>query len=150
MLKGAKISSSIPLLRGSFSSWIFHELGIPVGAPIIQPMQLFSSKIKMSNLIKGLFFMVNHLQPRSIYPSVRCGLEMAVLNAIAGRKGCSLLDVLQHRLVEEDDLSSSSKVKICGLLDSGGTPSEVARVAKTLVEEGFPAIKLKASCITIF
>ncbi|XP_023512020.1 protein PHYLLO, chloroplastic isoform X3 [Cucurbita pepo subsp. pepo] len=112
MLKGAKISSSIPLLRGSFSSWIFHELGIP---------------------------------PRSIYPSVRCGLEMAVLNAIAGRKGCSLLDVLQHRLVEEDDLSSSSKVKICGLLDSGGTPSEVARVAKTLVEEGFPAIKLKVA-----
>ncbi|XP_022992379.1 protein PHYLLO, chloroplastic isoform X2 [Cucurbita maxima] len=112
ILKGAKISSSIPLLRGSFSSWIFHELGIP---------------------------------PRSIYPSVRCGLEMAILNAIAGRKGCSLLDVLQHRLVEEDDLSSSSKVKICGLLDSGGTPSEVARVAKTLVKEGFPAIKLKVA-----
>lgn len=93
---------------------------------------------------------MNHIQPSSIYPSVRCGLEMAVLNAIAGRKGCSLLDVLQHRLDEEKNLTTSSKVQICGLLDSGGTPSEVARVAKTLVEEGFPAIKLKASCITIF
>lgn len=93
---------------------------------------------------------MNHIQPSSIYPSVRCGLEMAVLNAIAGRKSCSLLDVLQHRLDEEKNLTTSSKVQICGLLDSGGTPSEVARVAKTLVEEGFPAIKLKASCITIF
>ncbi|TYK09049.1 protein PHYLLO [Cucumis melo var. makuwa] len=112
ILKGAKISSSIPLLRGSFSSWIFHELGIP---------------------------------PSSIYPSVRCGLEMAVLHAIAGRKDCSLLDVLQHQLDEEKNLTTSSKVQICGLLDSGGTPSEVAYVAKTLVEEGFPAIKLKVA-----
>uniref|UniRef100_A0A0A0KQZ1 Mandelate racemase/muconate lactonizing enzyme C-terminal domain-containing protein n=1 Tax=Cucumis sativus TaxID=3659 RepID=A0A0A0KQZ1_CUCSA len=110
ILKGAKISSSIPLLRGSFSSWVFHELGIP---------------------------------PSSIYPSVRCGLEMAVLHAIAGRKGCGLLDVLQHQLDEEKNLKTLSKVQICGLLDSGGTPSEVALVAKTLVEEGFPAIKLK-------
>ncbi|XP_038893380.1 protein PHYLLO, chloroplastic isoform X5 [Benincasa hispida] len=112
ILKGAKIRSSIPLLRGSFSSWIFHELGIP---------------------------------PSSIYPSVRCGLEMAVLNAIAGRKGCSLLDVLQHQLDEEKNLATSSKVQICGLLDSGGTPSEVAHVAKTLAEEGFPTIKLKVA-----
>lgn len=75
---------------------------------------------------------------------------MAVLNAIAARRGCSLLDVLQHRLDEENNLASSSKVQICGLLDSGGSPSEVARAAKTLVEEGFTAIKLKASYITIF
>ncbi|XP_022149055.1 protein PHYLLO, chloroplastic isoform X2 [Momordica charantia] len=112
VLKGAKISSFLPLLRGSFSSWICHELGIP---------------------------------PSSIYPSVRCGLEMAVLNAIAARRGCSLLDVLQHRLDEENNLASSSKVQICGLLDSGGSPSEVARAAKTLVEEGFTAIKLKVA-----
>lgn len=75
---------------------------------------------------------------------------MAVLNAIAGRKGCSLLNVLQYQLDEENNLTSSSKVQICGLLDSGGSPSEVARVAKTLVEEGFTAIKLKASGNTIF
>ncbi|CAK9183146.1 unnamed protein product, partial [Ilex paraguariensis] len=57
IIGGAKIDYFLPLLKGSFSSWIWNSLGIP---------------------------------PGSICPSVRCGLEMAVLNAIAAREGCRL------------------------------------------------------------
>lgn len=34
VVKGANISHSLPLLKGSFSSWIWNELGIPVCATI--------------------------------------------------------------------------------------------------------------------
>lgn len=86
-------------------------------------------------------FMVK--QPSSVFPSVRCGLEMAILNAIAARQGSSLLNILRPNTIEQEKSERSSKVKICALLDSKGTPSEVADAATTLVEEGFTAIKLK-------
>ncbi|KAG6654050.1 hypothetical protein CIPAW_05G119100 [Carya illinoinensis] len=110
VIKGKKISFFLPLLKGSFSSWIWNNLGIP---------------------------------PSSVFPSVRCGLEMAILNAIAARQGSSLLNILQPNTVEKEKSESSSKVKICALLDPKGTPSEVADAATTLVKEGFTAIKLK-------
>lgn len=33
LMKGAKISQMLPLLNGSFSSWIWSELGITVSFP---------------------------------------------------------------------------------------------------------------------
>lgn len=85
------------------------------------------------------------MQPSSIFPSVRCGLEMAILNAIAAKNGSSLLNILQPQIDDIDKSERSSKVKICALVDSKGTPSEVAYAATRLVEEGFTAIKLKVS-----
>ena len=70
---------------------------------------------------------------------------MAILNAIAARQGCNLLSIL-HSWKEGDISKGSSRVKICGLVDSNGTPTEVADVVASLVEEGFAAIKLKVSC----
>lgn len=69
---------------------------------------------------------------------------MAILNAIASRQSSSLLDVLQPN-AEAEISSLESNVRICALLDSNGTPSEVADIATRLVEEGFSAIKLKVS-----
>lgn len=112
VIKGAKISFYLPLLKGSFSSWIWSCLGIP---------------------------------PSSIFPSVRCGLEMAILNAIAAQEGSSLLNILHPYKVEEEISERSKRVQICALLDSNGSPLEVAYLAKTLVEEGFTAIKLKVA-----
>ncbi|XP_062163333.1 protein PHYLLO, chloroplastic isoform X1 [Alnus glutinosa] len=112
VIKGNMISCFLPLLKGSFSSWIWNNLGVP---------------------------------PSSIFPSVRCGLEMAILNVIAARQSSSLLNILQPQINEGDKSERSSKVKICALMDSNGTPSEVAYAAKTLVEEGFTAIKLKVA-----
>ncbi|KAK3004036.1 hypothetical protein RJ639_019334 [Escallonia herrerae] len=108
LIEGANISFPLPLLKGSFSYWIWNSLG---------------------------------LVPASILPSVRCGLEMAVLNALAAAHGSSLLDLLHARTSNEG--VSERNVKICALLDSKGTPAEVAYIAGGLVDEGFTAIKLK-------
>jgi len=83
-------------------------------------------------------------QECSIFPSVRCGLEMAVLNAIAVSQGSSFISMLQPWMINEEIYEKSS-VKICALIDSNGTPTEVAYIASSLVEEGFTAIKLKVS-----
>lgn len=83
------------------------------------------------------------MQPSSIFPSVRCGLEMAILNAIADAKGSNLLNILHPPTNEKDKSENSLGVQICALIDSNGSPTEVANVAATLVEEGFSAIKLK-------
>ncbi|XP_024934015.3 protein PHYLLO, chloroplastic isoform X2 [Ziziphus jujuba] len=112
VMKGAKISCFIPLLKGSFSSWIWTSLGI---------------------------------LPSSLFPSVRCGLEMAILNAIAARQDSNLLSIFHSWKDERHKPKGLSKVKICALVDSKGTPTEVAASVASLVEEGFVAIKLKVA-----
>ncbi|KAM6548265.1 hypothetical protein CsatB_019941 [Cannabis sativa] len=110
-MKETEISCFLPLLKGSFSSWIWTHLGI---------------------------------LPSSLFPSVRCGLEMAILNALAARQGLDLLSLLHAQNIEAIP-KRSSNVKICGLVDSSGTPTEVANIVAKLVEEGFGAIKLKVA-----
>lgn len=83
------------------------------------------------------------MQPSSVFPSVRCGLEMAILNAIADAKGSTLLNILHPPTNENGDCERSLEVQVCALINSNGSPTEVANVAATLVEEGFSAIKLK-------
>ncbi|XP_074383455.1 protein PHYLLO, chloroplastic isoform X2 [Apium graveolens] len=113
VIEGANIEFMLPLLNGSFASWIWSNLGIP---------------------------------PDSIFPSVRCGLEMAILNAMAAAEGSSLLNILKPLTESEEQTSARPlNVRICALLDAKGTPSEVAYVAGTLVKEGFTAIKLKVA-----
>lgn len=75
---------------------------------------------------------------------------MALLNAMAVRHDSSLLGIL-HCQKAENGYAQPHSVPICALLDSEGTPSEVAYVARKLVEEGFSAIKLKVSqrCLSI-
>lgn len=69
---------------------------------------------------------------------------MAILNAIAARHNTSFLNILYPKIETDEGISKhSSNVKICALIDSMGTPAEVANIAITLVEEGFTAIKLK-------
>lgn len=84
-------------------------------------------------------------QECSIFPSVRCGLEMAILNALAVRHNFSLLNILQQQTAKDEIYERSSSVKICALIDSNGSSAEVAYIASSLVEEGFTAIKLKVS-----
>lgn len=113
ILKGAKLSYLVPLLKGSLSSWFWNSLGI---------------------------------LPASIFPSVRCGLEMAILNAIAARERSSLLDILYRETKADDKLSKRSpSIQICALLDSKGTPKDVADIAEKLAAEGFSAIKVKVA-----
>lgn len=69
---------------------------------------------------------------------------MAILSAMAVRHDSSLFGILGSQK-EENGSAKPRSVQICALLDSEGTPSEVAYVARRLVEEGFSAIKLKVS-----
>ncbi|KAL4586503.1 hypothetical protein LXL04_011139 [Taraxacum kok-saghyz] len=112
VIKGASLHSSLPLLNGSFSSWIWTTLGIP---------------------------------PDSLLPSVRCGLEMAILNAIASTQGSTMLNILHPSSPKEEPPQKSSNITICALLDSNGTPKQLAYLATKLVQEGFTAIKLKVA-----
>ncbi|XP_010551342.1 PREDICTED: protein PHYLLO, chloroplastic isoform X2 [Tarenaya hassleriana] len=80
----------------------------------------------------------------SILPSVRCGLEMALLNVLVLSRGSKFLGT-PHSQKEENGSAGPHSVRICALLDSEGTPSEVAYIASKLVEEGFTAIKLKVA-----
>ncbi|XP_066320865.1 protein PHYLLO, chloroplastic-like isoform X7 [Miscanthus floridulus] len=107
----------IPLLRGSFSNWIWTSLGIP---------------------------------PSSIFPSVKCGLEMAILNLLASQQKCSLFKVLagcdplgRDENVIEYSQNSSGSIQICALVDCNGSPMEVALAVAKLAAEGFTTFKLK-------
>ncbi|XVE74433.1 hypothetical protein DITRI_Ditri12bG0017000 [Diplodiscus trichospermus] len=111
-IKGASINYFLPMLKTSFSSWIWKNLGIQVC---------------------------------SLFPSVRCGLEMAILNAIAVSQGLSLLNILHPLKEKEENSERLSSVGICALIDSSGTPEEVAHIAFDFVEEGFTAIKIKVA-----
>ncbi|XP_017425308.1 protein PHYLLO, chloroplastic isoform X3 [Vigna angularis] len=112
VMEHVDVSCFLSLLRGSFSHWIWHELGI---------------------------------MPSFIFPSVRCGLEMAILNAIANAKGSNMLNILHPSINENNNCETSLNVQICALIDSNGSPTEVANVAAKLIEEGFSAIKLKVA-----
>ncbi|KAK6133984.1 hypothetical protein DH2020_032275 [Rehmannia glutinosa] len=81
----------------------------------------------------------------SIFPSVRCGLEMAVLSAIASTQGSTLLEILHPAREESSSKMSSSAVQICALIDSYGSPMDTALIASNLVAEGFTAIKIKVA-----
>ncbi|KAL6961689.1 hypothetical protein U1Q18_002488 [Sarracenia purpurea var. burkii] len=71
---------------------------------------------------------------------------MAILNALAAREGSSLLNILHPEKAAEVELPEQSlTVQICALVDSNGTPKDVADIAAALVGEGFTAIKIKVA-----
>ncbi|XP_042431039.1 protein PHYLLO, chloroplastic-like isoform X2 [Zingiber officinale] len=117
-LVGSNISF-IPLLRGSFSEWIWRSLAIPAS---------------------------------SIFPSVKCGLEMAILNTLAMNEASSFFDVISgygsssvEPLLDADGNDGPKQIEICALIDHSGSPKEIADVVYQLVDEGFNTIKLKVA-----
>uniref|UniRef100_A0A0E0CMI1 Mandelate racemase/muconate lactonizing enzyme C-terminal domain-containing protein n=1 Tax=Oryza meridionalis TaxID=40149 RepID=A0A0E0CMI1_9ORYZ len=100
----------VPLLRGSFSNWIWTSLGIPTS---------------------------------SVFPSVKCGLEMAILNLLASQRTDRSYGICTGSNVVEYNQSSTASIQICALVDSCGTPMDVTLAVVKLVAEGFTTIKLK-------
>ena len=69
---------------------------------------------------------------------------MATLNAIAARQKCSLLDVLWPQPHQDNVIHQQPQsIDICALVDSEGSPLEVANTVAALVKEGFRAVKVK-------
>uniref|UniRef100_A0A0E0G8W4 Mandelate racemase/muconate lactonizing enzyme C-terminal domain-containing protein n=1 Tax=Oryza nivara TaxID=4536 RepID=A0A0E0G8W4_ORYNI len=100
----------VPLLRGSFSNWIWTTLGIP---------------------------------PSSVFPSVKCGLEMAILNLLESQRIDRSYGIFTGSNVVEYNQSSTASIQICALVDSCGTPMDVTLAVVKLVAEGFTTVKLK-------
>uniref|UniRef100_A0A0D9YU58 Mandelate racemase/muconate lactonizing enzyme C-terminal domain-containing protein n=1 Tax=Oryza glumipatula TaxID=40148 RepID=A0A0D9YU58_9ORYZ len=100
----------VPLLRGSFSNWIWTTLGIP---------------------------------PSSVFPSVKCGLEMAILNLLESQRIDRSYGIFTGSNAVEYNQSSTASIQICALVDSCGTPMDVTLAVVKLVAEGFTTVKLK-------
>lgn len=99
-----------------------------------------------------LFLVLPSSQPSSIFPSVKCGLEMAILNLLASQQKCSLFKVLagcdplgRDENVIEYSQNSSGSIQICALVDCNGSPMEVALAVAKLAGEGFTTFKLKVT-----
>lgn len=78
---------------------------------------------------------------------------MAILNALAATSGVCLAEVFlggenipfEESTIQKGGIDSGSRVPICALVDSIGSPKEVSCIVSQLVDEGFNTIKLKVS-----
>lgn len=93
---------------------------------------------------------------RALLPSVRSGLEFAVLNLVAATRGVSLCTLLQGAPMSTvagcggmatlaGGEQTPSSVRINGLLAHHATPEEAAAAAVKLVDAGFDTIKIKVA-----
>lgn len=89
---------------------------------------------------------------------MRCGLEMAILNALAARHSSSLSDLIAGSISSFQDtkalyddiiVRTSVGIPICALVDCNGSPKEVAHVVSQIVDEGFTTIKVKVNCLLL-
>jgi len=90
------------------------------------------------------------MQVKTLFPSVRCGLEMAILETLAASADCSLWELLDGRAPSKGNakpsngtLDTAVTTQVCGLLDSLDSPYEAADAAAALVGQGFSTLKLK-------
>lgn len=87
----------------------------------------------------------------TIFPSVRCGLEMALINVLAAKCSSNFSDVLAYCLRNSmsyyDDRTKrkDTGIPICALVDCDGSPKEVSHIVSRLVDEGFTTIKVKVA-----
>jgi o-succinylbenzoate synthase len=92
----------------------------------------------------------------ALLPSVRCGLEFAVLNLVAATRGVSLCTLLQGAprctragcggmTTLAGGVPTPSSVRVNGLLANHATPEAAAAAAAKLVDAGFDAIKIKVA-----
>jgi isochorismate synthase/2-succinyl-5-enolpyruvyl-6-hydroxy-3-cyclohexene-1-carboxylate synthase/2-succinyl-6-hydroxy-2,4-cyclohexadiene-1-carboxylate synthase/O-succinylbenzoate synthase len=87
------------------------------------------------------------LDPAVLYPSVRCAVEGALLQALAATKRCSLQELLQQQQQQQlesgSSSSSSSVVHVNGLLPGSGSVDELVSAGQALAAQGYRAIKVK-------
>ena len=84
--------------------------------------------------------------PELLFPSVRCGLEVAILSALATVEGLSLSEALlcsSASAKSGDGGILYAPVPVNGLLPHEGSVEEIVADAARLVEAGFRTLKLK-------
>lgn len=86
------------------------------------------------------------VDPCALYPSVRCGLEAALLTTLAHSRGQSLAEVLGRECAGQalpPVSQPGAAIAVNGLLGGEGSPAEVAAQAVILAQRGFTTIKIK-------
>lgn len=82
--------------------------------------------------------------PASLLPSVRGGLEAALLSAVTQHQGLSMAQLLCGAALQGGAAPLSPAVAVNGLLDCQGTPAEAAAEAAALLRrQPFAALKIK-------
>lgn len=91
------------------------------------------------------------VDPANLYPSVRCGLEGALLTALAQAQSLPLSHLLLPSAAEQrqPQVTGSSQqgtpILVNALLDCHGSIECCVAEACKLVQQGYTAVKLKAS-----
>ncbi|KAL2645330.1 hypothetical protein R1flu_012917 [Riccia fluitans] len=116
----------------------------------LRGLQLLPSLAKLNGSFGVWLDQMAGIQVNFLCPSVRMGIEMALLGALSATQSSSLLQLLcgaaQPSLsgaIVDFSVDSNQNVRICGLLDSVGSAEDVANAAAQLVQEGFCTLKLK-------
>ena len=91
------------------------------------------------------------IHPGNVYPSVRCGLEGALLSALAQAHGVPFSSLLQGGQAGAPKAAAKSclqaeAVLVNGLLECQGSIEACIAEAHNLVAQGYTALKLKAGC----
>ena len=92
------------------------------------------------------------LDPANLYPSVRCGLEGALLTALAQAHNIPLAKLLHRQdaplsTKPADPAQPPEAVLVNGLLDCCGTIEACTEEALKMVAQG-SALKVKVCCLT--
>lgn len=106
-----------------------------------------------------------------LLPSVRCGLEAALLSALAAAAGGTSLAALLEPSDTRPNAAAAPQpaghgvgsalaglesgggaldvagIAVCGLVDSCETPEATAAAAAALVQQGYTTLKLKVCCM---
>jgi len=89
------------------------------------------------------------VEPANLYPSVRCGLEGALLTALAQAHNMPLTHLLNRRQAAAMQPSSKGTAEpveaviVNGLLDCGADIEACKQEALNMVGQGFTALKIK-------
>ncbi|BFI28545.1 menaquinone-specific isochorismate synthase [Marchantia polymorpha subsp. ruderalis] len=139
------IGEIVPLEGLHEESLLDAEEQLRVVITKLKGLHLLSTLALLNGSFGEWFTGVAGIQEKNILPSVRMGLEMALLAALGSTRSCSLLQLLcgvpHSTLTGPVDINSN--VRVCGLLDSEGSAEDVAEAAADLVKEGFCTLKLK-------
>lgn len=137
------------LLLNTACSQVVHSQNSPVTSTAAVRIQQTVKVIPFFLLLQGRFnrWIQDRvgLDPANLYPSVRSGLEGAVLTALADLQGLSLASLLNfaHSPGSHQVAASQQHVLVNGLLDCGGSVEECVSEAAQLVAQGYSAIKVK-------
>ena len=105
---------------------------------------MWLSKALLQGRISSWIELELGLDPANLYPSVRCGLEGAILTALAKAHKLTLVELLSSQAPTSASPDENGKtVLVNGLLECAGDIAACRQEAADLVAQGYTALKIK-------